>query len=354
MTLNDIRRSNNSINELVKTDVFSVFGSLTRRKFSDVFVWTLLTKIFHALHNVAFFVNTEIRDEKSAQRIQRLIDFVTENADALIYYYYRYGYIVIVPVFGRSGRVVKWRIPDFGKEVRINADGVPCDTENKPYQVVYYSQQYRFERRSDFDVVRENLNAIDTYAGADIYLSETLGAFGILCGKNMPISEADKQSFFERLRNKVGIGRNKMQIVPFNTEVDFKQVNLPIKELALNDKIKEQFQIVAGYFGVPYDLLPLAGNSTYDNQKQAIINFYSSCISPLAEVLLSVLRYAARYEAVVPSRLLWFRIDNVPELDKERPIDTEYKISLLELREKLVAAGLETEEVDKEINTYAL
>lgn len=353
MTLNDIRKSNNTINELVKTDVFSVFGAMTRRKFSDVFIWTLLTKIFHALHNVAFFVNTELHDQKSAGRIQRLIDFITENGDALIYYYYRYGYIIIVPVYNRAGRVVKWRIPDYGKEVRKGSDGVPCDAEGKPYKVVYFSQQYRFERRSDFDVVRENLNSIDTYAGADIYLSETLGAFGILCGKSLPISEQDKQSFFERLRNKVGIGRNKMQIVPFNTEVGWHQINLPIKDLALNEKIKEQFQIVAGYFGVPYDLLPLAGNSTYDNQKQAIINFYSSCISPLAEVLLSVLRYASRYEAVVPSRFLWFRIDNVPELLKERPIDTEYKLSLLELREKMIAAGLDVEEIDNEIKSFA-
>ena len=352
-TLEEIRQSNNSINQLAHTDVFQLFGTLTRRKFSDVFLWMLLSKIFHGLHNVAFYHTDKVHDGKQGIRLQRLIDFITENADALIYYYYRYGYIIICPVFNRKGEVAKWYIPDYGK-VRKNKDGEPCDTEGKPYKIVYYSQVYRFERRSDFDVVRENLNAIDTYAGSDIYLTETLGAFGILCGKNMPIQHKDKEDFFERLKRKVGIGRDRMQIIPFNSEVDFKQVNLPIKDLDLSGKVKEQLQIVSGYFGIPYDLLPLAGNSTYDNQKQAIINFYSSCISPLAEVLLSVLRYASRYEALVPSRQLWFRIDNVPELAKERPIDTDYKAALLDLHAKMKAQGFDTTAVENEINTFAI
>lgn len=344
------RLTTNSVNTLPSREMFSVFGRIAKRRFADIYLWSVLKKIFEGLHNVAFFSSSPIRDESSAAKIERLLRFVTDNADTLVYMMYSLGYACIV--LDARGKLT---IQD-AKTLKTDADGaVYYEKDGKKIypECVYYSQTYRFIRRSDFDVIKNNIDALDKYASADEYLTETLGAFGILCGKNMPISEKDKENFMQRLMRRVGIGRDKMQIVPFNTEVDFKQVNLPIKDLALSDKLKEQMQLVAGYFGVPYDLLPVAGSSTYANQRQAVINFYSSCISPLAESLLSLARMAVRMSNVlVPSDYITFRIDNVPEINEET-IPVDYKMKLVELYKLLTDAGLPTEDVEKEINTYA-
>lgn len=350
-TLEDITRQQrveNSINELPSRELFSVFGCIASRRFADIYLWSILKKIFDGLHNVALYPRTEIRDEKQSEQLEKVLRFVMENAETIIYELWSRGYIAIG--YDRKPYLYESRV------LRTDAEGrVVVKKGGKTFYppCVYYSQPYRFSRRSDFDIIKNNIGAIDKYASADEYLTETLGAFGILCGKNMPISEQDKDNFMQRLMRKVGIGRDRMQIVPFNSEVEFKQVTLPIAELNLSDKLKNQMQLLAGYFGVPYDVLPIAGASTYANQRQAIINFYSSCVSPLAEILLSITRMLVRVSGIlVPESYITFRIDNVPELQSLTLIDVDYKQKLVTLYGEMKEKGLPTEEIEKEINTY--
>lgn len=335
--------ASNSIGRDGKASLFKVFATLDRRKYSTLVLWIILRKIFDALRNVAIVSTSDNED------VLRLLDFIMRNINELSYNYYRYGYTAIVPQYDEMGNVTGWAVPDLSTK-RTDVNGYPLDEFSRPYQVVAFAESYNFSRLSDFDIVRESLRLIDDYASSDAYLTETMGAFGILCGKNMPISEGDKQTFFERLRKKVGIGRDKVQIVPFNSEVDFKQINLPIKDLALSEKVDREIKILCSYFGIPYDLMAISGQSTYDNQRQAVINFYSSCISPMAEIILSLAKCAVMYSGIlVPTRSLTFRVDNVPELATDRPIDVEYKVALLDLRKRMIEEGFDATEIEQEI-----
>ena len=330
------RSSANAVNDIPQNAVtFSLFDNIGRHRFADVYLWMIFSTIFRGLKNVSF-TNDYIADTQDKTVADSICEWFTINSETLIYYLWKYGYIVIDVHFDAAGNV-HMDIPNYTK---LTKDGKTGEIVGHRY--VYYSQTYRYERRSDFSVIKNEVTAIDNYASGDEYLTETLGAFGILCGKNMPISELDKESFFERIKNKVGIRRDKIQIIPFNTEVDFKQIDLPIKDLALNEKIIEKVKTLAGYFGVPYDMLPIAGASTYANQEQATKNFYSNAISPLAEVLLDTIRYVVRSTKtlLIPSRSFTFIIDNVPDLVNNRPVDVEYLQSMTNLYKAMRDNGL--------------
>lgn len=298
------------INEPVKNAVtFSPWtASLKQQKYSDAYLWMIIGQIFQGLNNVAFVNNS------SDRTLNIISDWLTVNSQVLIWQMWDRGFVVL----------------DFDgeHEPHIVTDRVRVDTNGKVtgYRYVYYSTTYRFARRSSFDIIKDNLTFIDKIKNGDEYLTTTLGAFGILCGKTMPINAADKDNFLKRLRRTVGIEQEKVQFEIFNSEVDFKQVDFHMKDLALEEKLQNEFKTIAGYFNVPYDLLPVSGQSTYANQLQAIRTFYSNCISPLAEQILDIGRYLVVHSDInVPARLLSFRIDNVPELGDDRTADIEYK-----------------------------
>ena len=340
-----LRRRTNAVNYLPKaTATFQSYGGLftVKDKFSDVYLWMVLNKILRGLKNVVFFE----KGDRPDARLANICKFVTENIDLLAFYNWKFGYVVIDVNIDFDGNV-NITIPDYQ---RLQKD---LNGNIKGHDIVFYSDLYRFQRTTDFQVLAENKKMIDEYASSDEYLTKTLGAIGFLCGKEMPISKADKDAFEQSLKENAGIGKDKVQVFPFNSEVKYQPIEIPIDKLQLNEKVKDQLMLIAGHFNVPYDLIPFSGKSTYANQEQAVKTFYSDCVSPIAEMGLSVIRYI-----VTKSKKLWvnadnvtFRIDNVPELVTNRVIDTEYMLDLCKLASEMKTLGLDTKFIENEIKT---
>lgn len=196
------------------------------------------------------------------------------------------------------------------------------------------------------EVIKDHIDRLDRLVNADDYLTQSLGALGILSGTTLGLTPQDKKDFLDGIKRNVGITREQYQFIVMSNPVDFKQVNLPIADLKLSEKVKDELQVIAGQFGVPYDLIPLSGKSTYDNQEQAVVSFYRNCISPLAEMVLDLGRYTLRVRSqeLIPSRALTFTLDNVPELKHDRQ-DLEAKIErdtkIVDLISKAEMAGID-------------
>ena len=106
--------------------------------------------------------------------------------------------------------------------------------------------------------------------------------------------------------------------------------------------------MLCGHFGVPYDLIPMSGQSTYANQAAAIVDFYRNCIMPLAEQILSLGRYVIKCKYVtIPTSALTFTIDNVAELADDRTAAVDYKLKVAELAKQMRDMGMELPEYIK-------
>lgn len=314
MAITDIfrRRSTNAVNHPVAGVATLSPFRLGSRRFADAYVLMLLTRIFRGLANVNYVV-----DERVARRddVAALADFLNANIQTLTWTMWQRGAIVIDR--DDQGR---WHAPDPKHWRWMNGEVVN-------YRLVSYSYAYRYLGRPDLEILRDHIDRLDRLVNADDYLTQSLGAFGILSGKTMGLTQEDKKAFLDGIKRDVGITSDKYQFILMGSDVDFKQVSLPIDQLRLSEKVKEEVMAIAGYFGIPYDLVPLSGKSTYDNQKQAIVDFYRNCIAPLAEVVLEIGRYAIKTDdgMMVPSRSLTFQFDNIPELEADRD-DTEKRM----------------------------
>lgn len=309
-------------------------------QYADAYLTMIVQRIFAGLRNVAYVAETDNTFVKT------VADFLTKNIQLLTWQLWTTGYVVLSPV-KHNDNVVDFDI--ITTPVNKDAQGRVMG-----YELVYYSDTYRYQRKSDWSVLKPNLDFLNTVKNGDNYLTANLGAFGILCGKTMPINQADKENFLTRLKQRIGISKENFQIEVFNSEVDFKQVDFHIKDLQLAEKIKDEVKLLCAYFNVPYDLIPLSGQSTYANQEQAVKQFYGNCISPLAETGLDIGRYIiAHSKELVPSNRLTFRIDNVPELADDRTAEIEYKRKVAELCKICIDAGLQVNlsEYYKQIET---
>lgn len=307
------KTSKNAVNNPLATAVTLSPFRLGARRFADAYVLILLSKIFRGLRNVRFTVDEEVtRDGKD---LQPLADFLNSALQELVWVCWQKGAMVVdKDVQG------KWHTVNPKSWMWLNGNITN-------YRYVAYSDAYRFIGRPDLDVLRDHIDRLDRLVNADDYLTQSLGAFGILCGSTMGLTTDDKKAFLDGIKRNIGITSDKYQFICMGSPVDFKQVQLPIKDLELPDKVKQEVMAISGYFGIPYDLVPLSGKSTYDNQAAAIVDFYRNCISPIAEQVLELGRYCIKCDEsiVVPSRALTFTLDNIPELEADRD-DTEKRL----------------------------
>lgn len=335
----------NQINELPAMGSIGLnnWWNPLRKKYGDAYSWLVFNKIFGGMKNVAFCydqmaLKLDASDRDGALKdLDKIVDYLNTNADLLLWMYWSYGYIVTAK--NKKDRFV---VPDYSK-LKRDPSGRILD-----YDVVLYSETYRLDHKSDFKTIEENLNNLDDLKNSQNYLTTSLGALAVMSGKATPIGQAEKKRFLEDLKKNYGTTSDKYQILLTANEVSLQQLNLPIKDLQLSEGIKDEIKFLAGYFNVPYDLIPFSGQSTYANQEQAVVSFYRNCIAPLAEVLLEVGRYLIKMNkgglTLVPSDVLTFRIDNVPELADDRTADIEYKIKVAELLKAVHDAQLDIDE----------
>lgn len=326
------RKSSNSVNHVQRFGAVNFFSSfVSRKKYSDVYYWLVISRIFRGLQNVCFDVSQDVGSDKVKTQLSDLLRFLNNNLTSLVWQLWNNGYIVL-----DTDKNGKWYYVPFDN-IQTNGNGAVIN-----HDYVLYSEPYMFLRKTDVTLLKETLGAIDVYKNSDIYLTKTFGAFGILSGSEMGINAADKEELQQQLKERAGTTEAKDQFIISNSPINFSQIDFKIKELQLPDKVKDEIKVLCAHFGVPYDLIPMSGQSTYANQMAAIVDFYRSCISPLAEQILSLARYIVLKKYVtIPTTAITFRIDNVAELADDRTAMIDYKLKVADLAKRMTELNIE-------------
>lgn len=336
-------RAVNAINEgrlqqYTLTGIGQLFDN--SRPFASSYLWMVLLPAYRALGNFRYTCDA-MMGESEARKVAMLIDFIDKNQQQLHWLGIHYGYIVV----DTDRRGLPY-IPDYTK-IKTDRFGNVTD-----YECVYYMPEYAITGKSMTTIMRNNMNALDTFKNGQINLTERYGALGILSGKDMPVSPDDKSEFEAQLRDDYGIRNSKKQMLFSTRPVDFKQIHFPIKDLELTDNVKEEIKYMAGMLQVPYDIIPFSGASTYANQEQAMVSLYRNCLSPIAEIMLAILRKLVKMDTklLIPSDRISFTIDNVPELADDMTGKVDFCTKVAQLIGTMKEAGLDTTELETKLN----
>ena len=340
MSIIDRLFSRNSINELPKQDNSFAFGFnfFNSKKYDTAVVLfaMVVKKLMNALKNIQYTC------ENDSKKNRKIVNFVTSNIQMIVWKMLSEGIVAV-----GQDEEGEYYVADFSR-FEFGSNG-----EVTNYECVYYSEVYRFFRVSDLNFIKKQLDKIDRLEDTDINLSENFGAVGILTGKGMPINPVEKEEFEKKLKSTYGGGSDKKNILVSSLPLDFSVMTFPVAGLQLNEKSREAFKILLNYFGIPIDLV--LGQSTYENQAQAVKNFYQDCIAPLAEVGLEICRHLLRMDSrnLTPTSAMSFRIDNVEELKEDyHNIDNEYVEKLLQNIKLCKELQLDSTEIENELKSY--
>lgn len=291
---------------------------------------SILNMIWRGLQNVTF----ESMSKGKTLTPETICNFIDDNSVLLVNQYIRNGYIC---VFYNKER--KYWIPQ-DQDIRFDSDG---RVVNK-YAVVLYSPQYQTERSSLWKQAWPVVMEMNKIAGSDSYLTETLGNFIIMSGKDMPISAAEKELLQKSIKENYGLDADKNQIMITNNAVDVHQIDSKIRELGFQDKIKNLYKYLANVFGIPLALL-IDDKSTYNNLSESRLFFYETTIKEWAEVLLKVARELLTASAeFIPQSAITYRIENVSGLDTTLSDACSERSALLDYLLKLRDAGMDVSE----------
>lgn len=271
--------------------------------FGALFLTIVMEKICKSFKNVEFKTN---RFNLLAGNIA---NFLNDESTLIINSYYRNGYIAVK--YSKIDNDYYFSILP-SDEVRFDSNGKVMNKNT----VVVYADTFVCGRKSMFQIVKPFLGSINCNLNNGSYILNNLGVLGILSGKELPISPAQKAEFNEKLSKNYGIGEDKSPFLISNSDLNFQSINLPFSELSINTNVTEAFKNVCRAFGINPDVF--IGDSTFANGDTAKKALYDEVIIPLAEIVLRVGRalFTCTTTELISNEILTFRVINVPEINR--------------------------------------
>ena len=308
-------------------------GDKGKQDFASLFLYAILERIYSGIRNVTF------KSTEPNLLAEEINVFIDRNVEILIWSFFHYGYMCVMT--GERGML---RLP---KQDELRFDQNRMITNKNA--IVVYSDPYIIDRDTHTKIVRPFLKNINNNLNNSDFVTSNCGLYGILSGKSIPISPAAKQELQEKFQKNYGMGDGKFQFVLSNSEISFTPIEIPVKELAMDEKVNQDAKWICQFFQINPDLI--FGGSTFSNQAEAVKAFYRDCIMPLAERLLMLSKaiFVATSTTLVPSRIMTYDLSNVPEFNTNLSDKCKELTAYLEYLVALRDAGQDVSELIRDL-----
>ena len=222
---------------------------------------------------------------------------------------------------------------------------------------------YRITGKTMSEILRPQIDMLDTVNNADLNLIRNYGAMGIMSPENSSNTDGyldDKQveAIQEEYRRHYGVTFGRWGILITRNPVKFQPIALPIGDLQLIEKRKSATASVLQYMNVPKELHVLFESAKYANRNEAELDMYGNCVSSWAEKYTDIARKCYRrirendknrvgYSA---DNDFWFDFIGVPALQEAQLKEREKAREELNMwREMLTALPEKAEYIQKRI-----
>ena len=170
----------------------------------------------------------------------------------------------------------------FGESVPLNKEDVYVFTDITPY----FSSQLIPESR--LNSCSQAISAIVSNYEARVELLKNRGPLGILRSdatniQAVPFMEGgDERENLQKDFTRYGLGPRQRKVIMTGAALKWEPMGYNINELMLTEQEVHDIKTVSAALSYPFELLPHAANSTYENQKQRKIELFEDAIIPEA------------------------------------------------------------------------
>jgi hypothetical protein len=324
------------------------FGGWDRdcRPFATADVQSLLMMISNRIANVVWNSKPELLVFKD------LFAFVHDNALRMLLKFFYDGFVRI----------------DISNpaDIRFAGETRREDYELTEYNVVtVFDSIYKATGRTRSENLRPHIDMLNTVNDSDLNLIMNYGAMGVLSPDNGVRTDGyfdDKQveEIQEDYRKKYGVRFGRWALLITRRPVKFQPIQLPIKELELNEKRKSALAELLQYMNIPKELHAMFESAKYANRNEAELDMYGNCVTAWAWKFTEVIRecYAKirlnDHDGISYPALpdVWFDIVGVPALHEAQQKEKEKAREELKMWRELKAEMPEkAAEIDQRIES---
>jgi hypothetical protein len=147
---------------------------------------------------------------------------------------------------------------------------------------------YRSTGKTMRETLRPHLDMLNTVNDSDLNLIMNYGAMGILSPENSAnsdgmLSEKNKEELQDEYQKRYGVRFGRWAVLITRQPVKFQRIELPIKELELNEKRKSAMASVLQFLNIPKELHAMFESAKYANRNEAELDMYSNCVAAWCE-----------------------------------------------------------------------
>lgn len=280
--------------------------------FATAEIYTIFELINARLKNAEFQAKTKFI------ATQQIFDFVIENQKALLINLFKHGFLII--------NSDDFTIRNDAYMSRMN-DAIEIELAEN--EVFIPSETFGFSGQSDYQVLKNKIDYLNTVSNSDWALIENYGAMGIISpegkgvtGDSLSFDPDDRKRLQDDYDRHFGLKFGKWKLIISNSSIKFQRIHLPIKELELLEKKKQAILEICAYMNFPKELHPYFESSKYKNLEEAEVQCYTNCIQSNAKILIKVIEsiYVSKRksEKALRENEFWFDFNNVYSLENAK------------------------------------
>ena len=179
-----------------------------------------------------------------------------------------------------------------GEQYKLNKDNLlHLNTNN----ITFRDKKDIYKGFSKLDALKVNIENIREAYEARNVLIVNRGALGILSnaakdgiGGVAPMNPKEKQLVQDEF-SKYGLTKNKWQVIITNLALHWQQMAIDVDKLKLFEETQEDTLKICDAYGTPYEILSNVRNTTFDNKKEAMRQWYRETIIPEANTRLAAI-----------------------------------------------------------------
>lgn len=305
-------------------------GDRVCRPFAAADIQAVLMMITNRMRNVVYQSDPEFIV------VGELFKFLSKNALAILLKFFYDGEVVL--------DISNPYKPRFIEDVEHRKE------VNERDLVVVLDEVYKTTCKTRAQVLAPQIELLNVVNDSDLNLIMNYGAMGILSPENSARTDGylddDQVAEIQKdYREKYGVRFGRWALLITRNPVKFQRIDLPIKELELNEKRKMALADILQYMNVPKELHAFFDSAKYTNRNEAELDMYGNTVTAWAWVFVEIARRC--YERIrlndregvgYPAAIeMWFDIVGVPALQEAQQKEKEKAREELKMWQELKA-----------------
>lgn len=214
------------------------------------------------------------------------------------------------------------------------------------------------------EMLRPQIDMLNTVNDSDLNLIRNYGAMGVLSPENSSradgyMDDEQMEELQKEYRKNYGVRFGKWALLITRRAVRFQRIDLPIKELELNEKRKAALASILQFLNVPKELHSMFESAKYANRNEAELDMYTNCVSGWCDLFVRIIRKCYQRLVIdnpggvgyIASNEIYYDFTDVPAIAAARWEDRQrMREEIAMWRDLLAMAPDRAADIDKRIN----